>query len=733
MVNRVFTDRNPGLVSLSKHFVCIKLCETDHGADYYRAAGYFLPQWYWQPILAVTYPDGREMNPRWRHTHEVLDPKVLAGILEQALEKSGEGLSKRVVLEARRIRGTVEEALDAADLDKAGELARALLDMVLSRGRLAQDARRFVNEIEFLRSVAVCRKELEAIPSDSPAWESMNNALNLATFREYAEALMELEATRTASGGLQDLSASFRAKLTGLVAASVTLERVGRGRFRFGPDIFHDIRAELRCTLPSVERLTVQYYVLDESGRAWARYETHGTVERGDHHRLSVFLPYADIPEPEGIRDIRVELWVGSNRVAARHLGGPASVREWWTRDAYAPLTASSRGWSTWRSATMPVLAESGLRVAKEAVPLPTTKITDPVHDEIVEIYHYFDDRRFSWESTAARYRLQALGTRSLPYIAPLAYRHGAITTLQLLPVLARIPNERAADRVIHNLGADDITVRYPSLRYMEWLHGQPYVDVSELVGYLDRNDTRLRHLALQGLGAIGKTEAFEPVLAHLRKVAEDPGESRFALEALRRISGRRFGLKPAQDLALQGEPVRKLHAWRTRMKDSPRAVWMTDALGVASPAPGQLPAMEDIEGAVKKALVSGDRDAERCALILMMDLDLPGALQAARGRWLAMGSRHPNFALVRNVYRKTLDVAGLGALIAGLEVRSRSVQVLDLLLTVTGQYNLYPEGGPRMSRFDGSAEMARWERWFGENKDRLLWDETEQMFRSRS
>ena len=124
MVSRVFIDRNTELVELLDRFVAMKFCETDDKGEYYRSAGYFLPQWYWQPILAVCYPDGREINLHWRHTHESFPVKTVVDIMKKALAITGDGISTQLARKSRASLNEAEDALTLQEYDKALRLAR---------------------------------------------------------------------------------------------------------------------------------------------------------------------------------------------------------------------------------------------------------------------------------------------------------------------------------------------------------------------------------------------------------------------------------------------------------------------------------------------------------------------------------------------------------------------------------------------------------------------------------
>jgi hypothetical protein len=710
MVSRRLVDSETELAELSRHFVCLKFCERDDAERYYRAAGYFLPQWYWQPMVAYCFPDGGEIDLAWRHTHESVPVARLAHIMRLALKQTGEGIDADL---ARGLRAKVEKAFEALDEE---EHAQALA--------LAVEVRQKVD------------KGWIADEADEDD-DTLLNALNLAIIRSYAEAFELLQELKAKTGPASDAAREILPPLRKVLSQSLGLSRVALGRYRFGPDIYHDIRAELRSRLSSVEKLVLQYSVLLNDGTVYAAFEEHSPVEGGNHLRSSVLLPYLEAGEASNIADIRVEIWIGDHLLDARHLHGPQGGDPWWEKKTVKPLVLDTHRSSTWNGAGFEKTKNTGTSVRPNRKVETPDRTVSAVHARLRKIYEILDNRRFTHSAVAARYRLMALGRRSLPFVLPLAYRYGAMTTIQLLPVLARSPDGQSAAMLLHNLGADDVTIRFSAFRQLDWIAGQPDVDLAQTISYLSSTDERLRTLAIRSLGLVGKKEAFLPLLGHFRTQKPGSREAELAVQAMAMIAGRDFGLDSKEPLREQEKAVRRVHAWwTTHGKDGNRALWMAYALQEMRIAP---------KGVLSKALVKADRHTLahyvrlalssgkdlgiRCGLLLAKDQKLTRVGPDVLALFGSIDGRSQNSGLSRNVLRELMTLELLGEVIGMLARPGKRSTVLDLLLVVTRQNDFYPAHGMRMTGKAWTSEHVRWASWFKTNRDKLRWDEKEMAF----
>jgi hypothetical protein len=737
MVSRVLVDAESELVALTHRFVCLKFCEADDKGEYYRAAGVLLPQWYWQPVFAICWPDGREINIHWRKTHVVTWPGELAEILTAALAITGDGLAPEVVRTHRKLLSEGTEALVVEEFDEAIRCAETVKKAV-PRGRVRRDAERLAREAVFLRDLAPHLARVQESDLAGEDEENLLNALNLCAARAYTEALPLLARVAASDGSAAETAGKILPGLTRTLGDAVRISRVSLGRYRVGPDIYHDIRAQVRNTVEGLGKLVMQYFVRLRDGRVYAAFEEHGPVETMEHLRSSAFLPRAEVGPAENVADIRVELWLGDRRIGVRHLREEGETRWWDKIDKVWPLRLDTGRYSTWSGLGFPKTGKAGLtrdgRVAGHKLP----DDTDPVLAEIRQTYTVLDGRlRFTYAAQAARYRLCALGTPALRYLVPLAYRHGAITTLQLLPVLARNPHPDAYGRLLHNLGADDVTLKYPAFRQLGWLRGQDAVPTEELRGYLVSSDARLAELAARAAGIVGKKDCFLPVLDYLRE--QEPGSkgARYAVKAIRTIAGQDFGLDPEKPLSAQSSSVKRIHAWwRGGAEKNPRAVWMAgllEEMGFAGS--GELVrAVKNREGdallpALRGALRSGSDAARAYGLVIGKHLKLKELGPEVFRLFNTMNLRDDNLDLARNTLRDLMNKELLGELVELLTVPGKRSVVLDLLLVITGAHDLYPGSGLRMSGDEWERQHVRWKEWLGENAEKIRWDGKEKRF----
>jgi hypothetical protein len=736
MVNRVFIDSNEELVKATHPFVCFKFCERDDRNNYYRAAGYFLPQWYWQPILAICYPDGREINIHWRHTHVSIAPSKVVEILGAALKIAGAGLDPTLVKKNRELCTEAQDALTGENFDAALGLAEKILKAV-DRGWIRKDAEKVVREAHLLQSV---KKALDAFPADrelSEAEDEWTLALNLCLAREYVEVYGKLERLSKAEGDIGKQAKALLSPLGEVLSDSIEIHRVSLGRYRFGPDIYHQCRAEVRNRLNNIDELVLQYYALLEDGSVWAGHEGYECVGPGSHHRTCMYLSYLDVPSPDHVVDLRVEAWVGGRRIGHRHRNPGGDKKPWWNAASIRPLSPDAmKEGSWWNSLEIERSGKSGVRADGKGKVIRIERKPDPVHEEILKIYDIFDKRRFTWDARTALYRLMALGSKSLRFIVPLAYRHGAITTSQLLPVLARIPHEKAAWAILHNVGADDVTLKGPAARMIPWLDGQDHAPIDELVEYLKRDDNFLPPTAATALGRIGRKEGFLPLVDYLRGCEAGSTGAEAAVAALSRLTGRDFGLDPQVPLTKQTKPVKTLLTWWEKTgKEQPRSFWMAQALesmGFAEKGvlTGYCLAGDEgkLAAVLRKAILSERSLARRGALVLAMDMKLKSLGPDVLDHMAAIGSRDPNYGLVRNTLRALMTVDLLEKTLGKLD-SSQGNALLDLVLVMTGQYELYPARGTRTRGDAWNRLVGKWKSWLDENRDALQWNAKEQMF----
>ncbi|MHC4598912.1 MAG: hypothetical protein ACYS47_07900 [Planctomycetota bacterium] len=732
----MFIESNTELVELLKNFVAMKFGETDQGKEFFVAAGALLPQWFWHPVLAVCRPDGREINPKWRHTHESFSAKTVVDIMKQALAATGGGIDAKL---ARKMRGLLTEAEDALILqeyDKAMRLAGQVRKAV-NRGRLVEDATRIEKEAAFL---AEAKKRLDSLSPRAEASEpfiALLDALNYCLVRDYPEALNIFEQLGEGSGEYAKMAAALRPRAKAILESVLEIIHVSLGRYRFGPDIYHDIQSHVRCRLEGLAEIVLQYAVLLDDGTVYAAFEGHGEVEVGNNHRSSTFLPYVEIPSSDRIADLRVELWLGDRLVDAEHLRPEASTESWWEKETVQSLLLDNGSPSRWSSKDFPKTKRTGVRYKGPMKLISPEVEPDPVRQEIVEIFKILDWKRFTLDSRIASYRLSALGRKAAPHLAPLAYRYGAITTLQVLYPIARIPHADSARAIIHNLGADDVTLIGPARRLVGWLEGQSFVPLDELLGYLKSDSHALKQWGAHTLGIVGRKEGFRPLVSFLRST--DPGSKTagVAVSALRNLTGIDFGLDSDLPLAEQATAVKRLLAWWDDFaEEAPRTHWMARALEEMKFAPkGTLVKAcetgdrKTLERAVRKALEGREALGRRAALLLAKDLGLRAVGPVVFERFRTMGSRHRELGLTRNVLRALMTPDLLEGLIGQLNSTGNGSLSLELLITLTRQYELYPRSGRRMGAAGWKKERERWSDWLVENREKLQWNAEEGWF----
>jgi hypothetical protein len=526
-----------------------------------------LPQWYWHPVMAVCTPDGREINPKWRHTHESFSVETVVDIMKQALAIAGKGIDAEVARKNRALLTEAEDALILQEYDKALRLARQVKKAV-DRGRLPEDAARIEREAAFL---AETKKMLDSLSPRAEASEpflALLDALNYCLIRDYPEALNLFEKLEAGSGEYTKTAAALRPEAKEILEGALEIVRVALGRFRIGPDIYHDIRSQVRCRLDGVEEIVLQYAVLLDDGTVYSAYEGHGEVEQGNNHRSSTFLPYQEIPSADRIVDLRVELWLGDRLVGVKHLRPEASSESWWKKETVRALLLDNGRTSTWNSKGFPKSKREGVRYKGTPTLANLETPADPVRQEIVEIFKILDWKRFTIESRVASYRLTCLGKKAAPHLAPLAYRYGAITTLQVIYPLARIPHPDSARAVIHNLAADDVTLVGPARRLVGWLEGQVFVPLDELLTYLESDSHGVQQWGAHTLGVVGKKEGFLPLVSFLRNAAPGSKTASVAVSALRTLTGIDFGIDPDVSLAEQSAAVKRMLAWWDESSD---------------------------------------------------------------------------------------------------------------------------------------------------------------------
>jgi len=698
MVSRVLTDDHPELNEIARNFVCMKFCETDDKQEYYRASGYFLPQWYWQPILAVCYPDGREIDEHWRNTHTAIPVQRVVEILEKALEIAGHGLDPKLVALNRKRCEEAEDALLVENHDEASRIAGEIQKAV-PRGWVHADAGRIQKEAILLEELAARAETVYEAADRSQAHGELSRAWTLILAREYAEAFGLLVKLKAGTGEVAGTATGLAKRVGALLGELLSVHRVSVGRIRNGPEIYHQLRAELRSGL-GVEEAALQYHLLLDDGTVWSAAEGHGWFGTGNHHRSSVFLSFRRVLERDRIRDARVEIWLAGERIGACHRPGGKGPDGWWNRKEVHALDHSPPVGGTWYDSTEFPKTElreaciEGNRKVHRA-PLPP----DPVFDEIVKIYRDLDGMRFRIPAQEAKYRLLRLGSKSLPTIVPLAWRHGGVTTYQLLSVLARIPHEKAAGALIHNLGADDVSLSGPAESLLRWLEGQPHVPLFELKGYLKSENGRLRRRAVKALGIVGKAEGFLPILERLRGAGEGTEDARACVSALKALTCCDFGLIAGRSLAEQEKAVQALADWwKNTGETESRPVRMAralEALGMGRKGEIEKASRDKDAKALApfllKALGADVRLAERAALFLIKDLRLREMAPAVLERLAARGTRDEQYGLARNALRDLMDTELLGALVPLVKRERREALFCDFLLTLTGQAGLYP------------------------------------------
>ncbi len=734
MVSSVLIDGNSEIAALSREFVCMKFCETDDREDYYRAAGYFLPQWYWQPILAFTFPDGTEINPHFRHTHEAISPAEVVRIMREVLKTAGAGLSSEAAAGLRKTVDNASEAVAVGEYDRAAALI-ADVRKAAPKGRIRADADCLDREIAFQKACKPLLDKLQAMPNLDDGATAMLNALNLVMARGYAEAfelLVSSHAGQTPPGEAGDLLA----KLSAVLDDAIELSRVFPGRYRFGPDIYHDLRAEIRIRLDSLEKLVLQYHALLGDGTVCKAFEEHGPVKAGAHLRSSALLPYLEAEAAGSVSDLRVEIVLAGKVLKSMHYKADPAAGRWWEKAEVRPLTFDTYRGSTWNGLGFPKTGITGVDATRESKASAAPSLEDPGHEKLVRIYEVLDARRFTREAAAATYRITALGTGIVRYAAPLASRDGAVTTSQLIPVLSRIPHPKAAAQLFHVLGADDVTLRYHVPSELSWMEAQDYADISELVRYLETDDARLRDLAVQALGMVSAKDGFKPVLAFFRDQKPESERARNSLAAIVKIAGRDFGLVADKPLSSQAEAVKAIHSWWNEgAGEAPRAVWHAQALEAAGTAArGALaPAVakgdaEKASAVLPKILETAGAGAVRSALIIAKDLKAASLAPQVLEFFRKAAPRDPNLGLARNVLRDLMTVELLPKLIEILTDPDKGVTVLDLLLVVTGKHEFYPLAGYGRTG-DSGAMRAEWAKWYEEEKGNIAWDPAERMF----
>ncbi|MCU0722576.1 MAG: hypothetical protein MUC63_02980 [Planctomycetes bacterium] len=735
MVNRVFTDDDKELVELCRRFVCMKFCERDDRDEYYRAAGYFLPQWYWQPILGVCFPDGREMNVHWRRTHEAVPVADVKRILREALKLAGDGIDPAAAAKGRDAADRAEAALGVQDFDAAERLAAEALSLA-PRGGARSDAGKTARRAKSLRGVKGRLDRLQAAEDAPAAAGDLASAMILALAGDPAGALEILDGLGGEPAGLEQEARDLRAAIGEILRDSVEVLRVSHERFRHGSSLFHEIRCELRAPAGFPERLDVQYSVRLGDGRVYAAWERYAKPESGRRLRASVLLPAAEAVDPGILADLRAEAFLRGERVGARHLlqGDPAAP--WWNAQELRPLFHHGEGGGWWATPGLKRTGERGVRLAPEARVL---ELAPPpaCAGELQAVFEDLDGNRFRASSQAAMYRLVALGPSAVPAWAPLAHRYGGYTTMQLVSTLARVPGEAAAGALLHVIGADDVTIKYPAFQLCRWLEGRDDVPIGEVVGYVESGPGDLPDLGARALGLIGRKEGFLPLLGHLRRLSAGTARAEHAVAAIADLTGRDFGLDPSRPLAEQGEAVKRIAEWwKAGAEKEPRAVWMAQALEEAGFAAGGALAAACRAGegaeaspAVAKALASGKPRAVRCALLIAKDLKIKALAPAVLDLFLRMDARDANLGLARNVLRDCMDAELLGKLIEGLKEPGKTDVLVDFLLVVTGKHEFYPETGPRMGKAEREAYGKKWADWLAANRERLRYDPAEGRF----
>ena len=736
MVNRVFTDNRPELVALCRRFVCLKFCERDDKESYYRAAGYFLPQWYWQPIMAITYPDGREIDIHWRRTHEAPPVAEVMKILSDALKAAGDGIDPEAAAKGRDLCNRADAALEVQDFDGAERLAGEA-SALAPRGWVRTDAEKLARKAKFLRETRSRLERLQAGGDESSAAGDLAAAMSLCLAGAHGGALDVLAGLPDTAGETAETARWFRESYGSILRDSLELLRVSHERFRYGPDPYLEIRAEFRNRLGPVEGLAVQYSVLLDDGRAYAAWEGYGKTPAGDHLRGAVLLPGTEAAAPERIADVRAELLFRGESLGSRRLADGEPANPWWNREEVRPLRFHGDGGSFWLSPGLRRSGENGVRLGAAPKVLDLAP-PSPAREELVPVFEQLDGGRFSIGGMAAQYRLAALGRRALPAWLPLAHRYGGYVTLYLLSPLARINDPKAAAALLHVVGADDVTLKYPAFQQVRWLEGREDVPVEELAGNLETGTGDAKDLAARSLGMIGRKEGFLPLLGHLRSLAAGSARAESAVAAIADLTGRDFGLDPSKPLAEQGEAVKRIAEWwKAGASKEPRAVWMAQALeeaGIASSG-ALAKACRDgdgdaASGAVSKALESGKPRAVRCALAIAKDLKLRALTPAVLDLFLRMEANDPNLGLARNVLRDGMDAKLLESLIAALKNPGKTEVILDFLLVLTAKLELYPmDTGPRMGKKEREALQAKWAAWFEAEKAKLRWDAEEGRF----
>ena len=564
--------------------------------------------------------------------------------------------------------------------------------------------------------------------------------MNYCLVQDYPEALNIFERLEEGSGEYAKAATALRLQVKTILEGALEIVRVALGRYRFGPNIFHDIRSHIRCRLEGLEEIVLQYAVLLDDGTVYSAYEGHGEVEQGNNHRSSTFLPYVEIPNPDRIADVRVELWLGDRLVDVEHMRPDASSEPWWEKETVRELLLDNGSPSRWSSKGFPKTKRAGVRYKGTPKVVNLEIPADPVRQEIVEIFRILDWKRFSLESRIASYRLSSLGKKAAPHLAPLAYRYGAITTLQVLYPLARVPHADSARAVIHNLAADDVTLIGPARRCVGWLEGQAYVPLDELLTYLESDEPAVQQWGAYTLGVVGRKEGFRPLVSFLRNAAPGSKNAGVAVSALRTLTGIDFGIDSDQPLSKQAAAVKRLLAWWDDFaEEAPRTHWMARALEKMKFAPkGSLVKacetddQKALEKAIRKAL-NGDRAlGRRAALLLAKDLELRSVGLLVFERFRSMGSRHRELGLTRNVLRQLMTLDLLEGLIGLLNSTGNGSLSLELLITVTRQYGLYPRSGRRLDSAGWKRERERWLDWLEENRENLRWNAEEGWFEAR-
>ncbi len=755
MVSSVLIDGNEELVRLSREFVFMKFCETDDKDEYYRAAAYFLPQWYWQPILAITDSEGREINPKWRRTHESIPAEELAKVLETALLAAGRGMPAGEASRLRGLLGRAEEELFSGGYDAAIRLCSDVRGRCAS-GRIRDDAGRIEHEARFLASI---RDRIDGINAAGVLPEGFDRllcALYFCTGRDYGEAWKVFRELCAGGGPAGFAAADVEGDLRQVVADCLGVSRVSIRRWRFGPDLFHEIRAEVRSRLDRVEGLGLRFRAELRNGTVFEGRMGFGNVSRGDALRASAFVPFLEAEAGGGISDAHVELLIDGSLLHENGMDGGASagrprtadarpmcmdrdVQAWWGSPGFEPVE--------WAGTAMPPAAE------------------DRRHEEIREAYRDLDARRYYFLSTRAKYRLASLGSRALGLYVPLASRDGGVTALDMLWILARIPDKRAAAAVLHGFGADDLTLRHPGavFYYLDWLDGQEYAPGGEIIGYLDGGDPALARLSARALGRIGSKDALMPLFERYKRLEPDSPEAQEAACAISSIAGRDFGLSPGIPPAARAAAMDGLAGWwKTFGEGNPRILWMARSVEEAGFSPA---------GELSRAIASGDPDraapilaraisegpalARRCAIIAAKQGGCRGAGPAILDFLCRTDRLDPDVALARNALRDLMTKELLKALVARLATPGKGVVILDLLLVSTGNWGFYPpEGGfevSRLGRIYGpypmpdfhpaeigfsmpadlwERERRRWTEWLSDSGDSLAWDAKELMFR---